>query len=744
MNAQLLSSDVVAKRPTDFRRTSPERGGRQKTGHWRRPIVAAVLVGCAYIAARPDRQPMPAAEAIAQTFAFAQPTLLPGTGTRKARIVNGDYHPNNGWISSVGAAVSLGDFTNSGAPSDCILVDPRDDRVTQIRLEASAHGFNAREIAELKPDDQIETSAPMGTVVGDFDGDGWMDVLVYYWGRLPVVFLNPHKSGTWRAIPLVRETLGIEDKRWFTNCVCQTDIDGDGRPDFVIGNYFPSEADVLNPHIPSDAQEMQDSMSHATNGGRKYVLLNRSDSSGMRFVNAPIEVEDNDGLTRTERATEILKGWTLAIGAADLDGDFLPELYLANDFGPDRLLFNLTDKTAPGFVRFRVARGDRAFDVPKSKTLGRDSFKGMGVDFTALNPHDEDAGSSILVSNIAEEWALLESHFAFEPTVPRSQIRAKLERGVAPYRDHSEPLGLSRSGWGWDIKAVDLNNDGIPEIAQALGFLAGDENRWAYLQELATGNDYHMRHMWSWPFFRTQSLTAPTAGDAKLSGDSHLAFFYRPPGQRRFVDIGAELYQGAGDLKRRVFPDHVVSRGIAVGDIDHDGLLDLVVANQWETSFAYRNVSPHPGNFAGVRVVRSVGEVHAAPGVYTQTEFQLLQKDRLWTVTPVIGARVVIKNGSETLGSAIIDGSNGHSGHRAAEAHIGLSDTDLKSPLTIEVQWRRPRVLGEKPERQSSFIYAAKAGDRVGAHPMERSAANPNGPLGLSGWWIIVVGEKNQ
>ena len=46
--------------------------------------------------------------------------------------------------------------------------------------------------------------------------------------------------------------------------------------------------------------------------------------------------------------SEALRGWTLAVGAADLDGDLLPELYFANDFGPDRLLHN---RSTPGQAR---------------------------------------------------------------------------------------------------------------------------------------------------------------------------------------------------------------------------------------------------------------------------------------------------------------------------------------------------------------------------------------------------------
>src|SRR3712207_7095987 len=45
------------------------------------------------------------------------------------------------------------------------------------------------------------------------------------------------------------------------------------------------------------------------------------------------------------RSEEVAHSWTLAVGAADLDGDLLPELYFANDFGPDRLLHN---RSQPG------------------------------------------------------------------------------------------------------------------------------------------------------------------------------------------------------------------------------------------------------------------------------------------------------------------------------------------------------------------------------------------------------------
>ena len=63
----------------------------------------------------------------------------------------------------------------------------------------------------------------------------------------------------------------------------------------------------------------------ATNGGRNVLYRNLG---GNRFE----DVTEQAGLTFT--------GWSLAAGAADLDNDGWPDLYIANDFGADELYFN--------------------------------------------------------------------------------------------------------------------------------------------------------------------------------------------------------------------------------------------------------------------------------------------------------------------------------------------------------------------------------------------------------------------
>jgi enediyne biosynthesis protein E4 len=145
---------------------------------------------------------------------------------------------------------------------------------------------------------------------------------------------------------------------------------------------------------------MQHSMSRALNSGEKHIFLWSGAEGGLfRFKEVKGVLPD-----------DVNHGWTLAVGAQDLDGDLLPELYFANDFGPDRLLHNLS---RPGNLKFELLEGRKDFSTPGSKVLGHDSFKGMGVDFGDVNG---DGLPDIFVSNISAPYALEESNLLFVST----------------------------------------------------------------------------------------------------------------------------------------------------------------------------------------------------------------------------------------------------------------------------------------------------------------------------------------
>ncbi|MBI3848050.1 MAG: CRTAC1 family protein [Planctomycetes bacterium] len=606
--------------------------------HARRAAAVAAIAGLAFVT-RPSTIADSERMALASRFHFTElampdPPTDPSTW-KSVRSVCPSLARISSWISSVGAAVSVGDLDGDGLANDLVHVDPRAD--TAVVEPATGTGSRYAPIVldpRPLPFDSA-TTAPMGSVIGDLDEDGREDVLVYYWGRTPVAFL---RRGD-RYEPCEVSTSG---ERWFTNAATLADVDGDGHADLVVGNYFPDGAHVLDAAWTGPA-EMQASMSRSWNGGKNRILLGSRASDGcVKFDEAVGALDD-----------AVAMGWTLAIGAADLDGDLLPEIYFANDFGMDRLLHN---RSTPGHPSFATLEGRRGFATPSSSVLGRDSFKGMGVDFGDVNG---DGLLDIYVSNIAGEFQLLESHFLWASTGDVSAMK----RGVAPYVNASEALGLSRSGWAWDCKLADFDDDGTLEAMQTTGFVRGTTNRWPELQELAMANDWWLAEPRAWPRFQP--------GD-DVSGDIRMPFFVRGS-DARFVDLAREVGLGAVQ----------VSRGIAIADVDGDGDLDLAVANQWEPSRFYRNDASPAGAFLGLRLVLPL---EPEP---TSVVDDLRLPSRA-PARPAIGAEVAVTlpNGRRLVSQ--VDGGSGHSGRRSSDVHFGLGKVPASSRLKVEIAWRDP------------------------------------------------------
>jgi enediyne biosynthesis protein E4 len=601
-------------------------------------LTAVILVLVVYGFARMPETSESELAKLAEGFSFHAaplPTITGGT-QRTIRDVNPSLRRIASWVSSVGAAVALNDLDGDGLPNDVCYVDTRIDKV----IVAPVPGTPARyEPFTLDPTNlpyDKATMAPMGCLPGDFNEDGLTDVLAYYWGRTPVAFIKRDRSSL-NAGSYTRSEVVPGNARWYTNAATLADIDGDGHTDLIVGNFFPDGARILDARADV-RDEVQDSMSKAQNGGRKHLLLWK----------APAAFEEANGAIDAPSA----QGWALAIAAADLDGDLLPEIYFANDFGPDRLLHNLS---TPGHPRFQLLEGRRSFTTTKSKVLGRDSYKGMGVDFGDLNG---DGWPDIYVSNITQEYGLEESHFVFLST---GHIEL-MKKGVAPYVDRSESLGLSRSGWGWESRLGDFNNDGVLEALQATGFLKGNVNRWPELHEVVMGNDQLLRDARSWP-----SLQA----DADVSGNGHNYFFVRAP-DGRFHDIAAQLSTD----------QPLLTRGIATADVDGDGRLDYAVANQWGTSFFYRNESNNTGAFLGLRLRLPVGNGVSQTRVCRGTE--ILSR-------PAIGAEARVLLEGRTPLVQQVDGGNGHSGKRSPDLQFGLGHLAGNEPVNVELRWRDAR-----------------------------------------------------
>ncbi|HKD16037.1 MAG TPA: CRTAC1 family protein [Candidatus Angelobacter sp.] len=619
---------------------------------WLKPISALFIVGGLYWATRLPEVSAKERLSLTSHFQFQRNLLprVPGYALKNVRGVNPRLEKVSAWISSVGAAVTLSDIDGDGLPNDVCYVDTKTDQVIVTPVPGTGGRYQPFVLnpAPLRYD--ANTMAPMGCLALDLNEDGLTDIVVYYWGRTPVAFLQRRFS---QAKDLTAENFrpveimpAIED--WYTNAALAADLDGDGHVDLVFGNFFADGSRILDTRSTYPA-EMQDSMSRAYNGGSKHFLLWESAGSG-----------DSPQVQFSEQRN-ILQGddrsrWTLAMAACDLDGDLLPEIYIANDFGPDVLLHNLS---TPGHLRFQRLMGRRTPMTPASKVLGHDSFKGMGVDCGDLN---QDGIPDLAIGNITSEFALEESNLVFLSTGDLKQMQS----GIAPYREASEALGLSRNGWSWDVRFGDFDNEGALQVLQAAGFVKGSTDRWPELHESAMGNDNLLRYPGSWPRLHP--------GD-DLSGHDHNSFFV-PSASGRYVDLSRDV--GLDEPQ--------VTRGIATADVDGDGLLDFAVGNQWEDSAFYHNQTKSAGNFLQLYLLLPVdgADVPATkifPGHPSRTPLGRY----------AIGASATLHLPNGKLMIQQVDTSNGHSGKRSAELHFGLGQLPATASLTVDLAWRDTR-----------------------------------------------------
>ena len=224
-------------------------------------------------------------------------------------------------------------------------------------------------------------------------------------------------------------------------------------------------------------------------------------------------------------------------------------------------------------------------------------------------------------------------------------------------------MGVSRSGWGWDAKFGDFDNDGNVQLVQTTGFCRGKASVWPWLHELATANDALLKRPGAW--LRCRS-------DDGLSMHSTLAFFARD-GRGRFWDIGRDLG----------FPEGEIGRGIATADVEGNGRLDFAVANQFGPTHFYYNASPAIKNYLGLHVLLPLSPTRSERNVIEEGH-----PDRALPARAAIGAEVVLRFADGHRVKAQVDGGNGHSGHRSPDLHFGVGDMPSGTALSAEISWR--------------------------------------------------------
>ncbi len=536
------------------------------------------------------------------------------------------------WLTSVGAAVAAADFDGDGWVDLYVTSSGWGDPNRLFRNRADGT------FEDVTPQAGVGVGNPegasMAAVFGDIDNDSDPDLYVAMWGARNLLFENLG-GGRFRDI-----TADAGVGFWgYGNGATFLDYDRDGRLDLMVGNYFPealsdpASATVrrLDLWDPFTTRVMHESFTHARNGGRNVLYRNLGEN---RFEDVTLEV----GLTHT--------GWTLAVGAADLDNDGWPDLYLANDFGADELYFNTgARETPPRFVPFVGREGHPA--------VGDDWWKGMNVDFGDV---DGNGFLDIYVTNIlAPRYKTDEGNMLWlnlpDPTAPQGRRFVNVGRST---RTHD-------GGWGWGAKIGDFNNDSTLDIVEVNGFVTGpDPGRtyWYELQEMVTQLKNATSDAADWPVM----------GDRDLSGyePSRLWLQLPPEGpELRFAEVAGKV--GLLDLHN--------GRGVALLDADNDGDLDLYIANQGKEGTFYRNLLYRPDRRAPLHWLGLdlVGDPGAGGDVAGR---------RVASSRDAVGARVVVTSSGRAQ-TREVSGGTGFASQSDRRLHFGLGAEDKVDSILI-------------------------------------------------------------
>jgi hypothetical protein len=352
-----------------------------------------------------------------------------------------------------------------------------------------------------------------GCAVGDYDCDGWPDLLVTGYGRVALFHNESNGKGGRRFVDVTRK-VGLTAGRWSTSAAW-ADLDGDGWPDLYVCHYV-DWSPANNPVCTTD--------------GKNRVIC-----PPKQFTGHPHQVYRNNGdgtFTDVSKEAGLREdGKGLGVIVVDVNEDGKPDVYVANDTVDNFLYLN---RSTPGRVHFvevglvaGVARDDNG---TPTGSKGLEAFD-----------YNNTGRPDLWVTNYENEV-----HSLFH------------NGGDLVFRFTSRAAGIAALGQrsvGWGTGAFDLDHDGWPDLFIANG------------------------HCHRFP--------------AKTGAAQRPTLLHNQRGN--FIDITPQ----GGPYFRGVHR----ARGVAIGDLDNDGRIDLIVSHLNEPVVLLRNEAKTPNHWLGVELV---------------------------------------------------------------------------------------------------------------------------------------------
>ncbi|WP_299126791.1 VCBS repeat-containing protein [uncultured Winogradskyella sp.] len=445
----------------------------------------------------------------------------------------------------LGSGVAIGDLNNDGLPELFFGGNQVADR-----LYLNKGDFKFENITK-KSKVGKNSGWTWGVTMADVNADGFLDIYVSRNGysfnkedRKNQLYINNGDLTFTESA----SAYGLADIGFSTQAVF-FDMDNDGDLDMYQLNQPPDKKIMLSKNLPKHEY-------------RHFLdRIYRNDNGKFK------DVSRDAGISRQ-------LAYGLSVIASDFNNDGYIDLYVANDYVmPDFMYYNNGDGTFTNVINeelkhiTQLSMGSDTGDINNDGTLD--------LITTDMMPEDHYRSKTNMASMSTEVFnAVVEAGGHRQYMTNTLQINT----GLGSFSDIGNMAGISSTDWSWSSLIVDLDNDGWKDIIVSNGVKKDYDN-----------NDYRNQLSQLDPNKTTVDEFFRLSQEAPSEVISNYAF--KNKGNLEFEKVA----------KKWSFDTPSFSNGMAYGDLDNDGDLDVVVNNIDAEAFIYKNKAN--GNFLKINPI---------------------------------------------------------------------------------------------------------------------------------------------